>query len=338
MNKKLFLNFLKDYGDFSLLYFLNSFLISLFYYLFFGNKTEVIYPTSIALFLYIIFMIYKWTRYHYYNSRLPKFIKNYNYDLEAYTQEQKSVVALVNEFHQSSLENISSIKLENKTNKQFLSQWIHNMKTPVTVIDLIIQKSLKGEIISSKALQHIKEENVKLLNSLEQVLGIIRLEDFSRDYVPEIVDLASALKTIINKRKNQFIYNKVYPKFEIPVEEVLVLSDRKWNEAMLDQLISNAIKYSDTKAKEKNVYFTLSQEAHKVILTIKDQGIGIPEYDIRRVFEPFFTGKNGRRFENATGIGLYFCSEVARKLGHELSINSMEGEGTEVIIRYLSKL
>jgi len=265
-------------------------------------------------------------------------MRNYNYPLEGFTTEQKSVVALANEVHKTYLETISGIKLEHKTNKQFLSQWIHNMKTPVTVMDLIIQKSLKGEILPTLAMEHIKEENVKLLISLEQVLDIMRLEDFSRDYLPETVDLISSLKNVINKKKNQFIYSRVYPKFEIPAEKVMVLSDEKWNAAMLDQLISNAIKYSATSDNEKNIYFSLRKEADKIILTIRDLGIGIPEYDIKRVFEPFFTGKNGRSFENATGIGLYFCSEVAKKLGHKLSINSKEGEGTEVIITYLSKL
>ena len=105
---------------------------------------------------------------------------------------------------------------------------------------------------------------------------------------------------------------------------------------MLSQIISNAIKYSSDHDKSKNIYFSISKEEKYTVLEIRDEGIGIPEYDIDRVFEPFFTGENGRRIKKSSGIGLYICKLIAEKLGHKIHIKSKVGQGTIVKLRYLS--
>jgi signal transduction histidine kinase len=132
--------------------------------------------------------------------------------------------------------------------------------------------------------------------------------------------------------------NHIYPRFVSVQKPVYVLTDRKWHGMLLDQIISNAIKYSAAKKTEGYVYFDISQKPDAVELTITDSGIGIPEYDMERIFEPFFTGENGRQTGNSSGIGLYLCRRICDKLGHVLSIESVRGKKTEVKIRYLSKL
>ncbi|MDF2567362.1 MAG: sensory transduction histidine kinase, partial [Oscillospiraceae bacterium] len=150
-------------------------------------------------------------------------------------------------------------------------------------------------------------------------------------------DLTESLKKVINTKKNQFIYQHVFPKFDIN-EPFLILTDSKWNELILDQVISNAIKYSMEEKTSHYVYFDIQKQKEMTILSIKDEGIGIPEYDISRVFEPFFTGENGRKYKNSTGIGLYVCAEIAQKLGHKIEIQSDLNQGTVVKISYLSKM
>jgi signal transduction histidine kinase len=212
------------------------------------------------------------------------------------------------------------------------------MKTPVSIIDLVIQKHNSGDIDTDSAIENISEENERLLTTLEQVINLIRVEDFAKDYVPEKVDLVSSIKKVINNKKNQFIHNNLFPKLDSIMETVYVLSDQKWNEVMLDQIVSNAIKYSNAGDSHKNVTFTIEQNQAYTMLTITDEGIGIPKHDIRRVFEPFFTGENGRVGNSATGIGLFISSEISTKLGHEISIDSEVQKGTSVKIKYLTKL
>lgn len=338
MKKKILKNFIMDHLFFTMVYFLSNFLIALFYYISIGNKIEIMYPACISLFVYTTFIAYRWVTYREFNMKVKKLAVNMNYDIKTYNREEKELVDLVFSIHQNYMEKISSIYLEDKSRKHLLSQWIHNMKTPISVIDLILQKTLKGEVPMKKALEDIKEENICLLEKLEQALNIMRFEDFTEDYIPEEVDLIAAIRQVINRRKNQFIYSKVYPKIDTDEETILVLSDRKWNEAMLDQIVSNAIKYSKSEEKAKTVHFSFKKEGDKVILSIRDEGIGIPDHDLGRVFNPFFTGDNGRAYVNASGIGLYFCSQVANRLGHDIKVKSKVGEGTEITITYLSKL
>jgi signal transduction histidine kinase len=168
---------------------------------------------------------------------------------------------------------------------------------------------------------------------------MLRLADFAKDYVPEPIHLLEELKSIINKNKSLFIYNHVFPKIITDLTQADILSDRKWNELMINQLISNSVKYSkDGQEEAKSIYFIIEQKENHISLTIKDEGIGIPEHDLGKVCEPFFTGDNGRKGYQSSGIGLYFCKEVCKLLGHSLDITSEPGKGTSVKISYLAKL
>ena len=170
----------------------------------------------------------------------------------------------------------------------------------------------------------------------------MRLEDFSMDYVPEALNLYDSLKNVINERRSQFIHNNVFPKVQCDCNAEKILTDTKWNEFMMGQIISNAIKYSriynEDKEVCKHVYFHIGKQNKYIVLTIRDEGVGIPHYDINRVFEAFFTGENGRKYKQSTGIGLYICKVISEKLGHEILIESEEGNGTKLQIKYLSKL
>jgi len=265
-------------------------------------------------------------------------LKDGMYDFKGRTCEEKVINRVINSIHERYIHEINNIKGESENKTRFLSQWIHNLKTPVSVIDLIIQKCTEEKIDPFNSIESIKEENNKLYNSLEQVLNIIRLENFEKDYETNTVELISTLKKIINSRKNQFIYNNVFPRLNCDQEEIYVISDGKWNEVMIEQIVSNAIKYSGKEQESKNIYFSISKDKNHTMLSIKDEGAGIPQWDIKRVFEPFFTGENGRKFRDSTGIGLYICEQIAKKLGQDIKIKSEVGQGTEVTITYLSKL
>lgn len=335
-------NFIKDKLFITAIYFINTLLITLFFYLYVDKEVELLYPVLLSIFVYVIYISFDFYRYYRFSTSIKRTIKNPNYDIVAETNEHKVVSEVINSIHTNYINFISKMKEETKQNNKFFSQWVHNMKTPVAVIEIITQKLMYENQTDFKFIEEITEENNKLLSGLDQILNMIRIEDFSKDYVPEDVNLYDSLKKVINERKSQFIHNNIFPKVQCDCNGEKVLTDAKWNEFMLGQIISNAIKYSRTcnedKEVSKHVHFYIEKQNKNVMLTISDAGVGIPRYDIDRVFEPFFTGKNGRKYKQSTGIGLYICKVISQKLGHEILIESEEGNGTKLQIKYLSKL
>lgn len=331
-------NFAKDKLRITVGFFASMITIILFYYLYTDGKVPVVYPSIIAIFVYIFFMAFEFYEYYKFNYNVHNFVENCGYSTDSNRNEYKRVEDVVNSIHSKYLKEITEMGEDVENNNKIFSQWIHNMKTPVAVIDIIIQKVRENENLDYKMLDEVEEENNKLLNNLNQVLSMLRLEDFSKDYVPEVVDLNESIKNIIKEKKKEFIYSKVYPEKNYKDEKILIISDKKWNEFMIGQIINNAIKYSKCENQSKTVYFEVKKSGEYTELSIRDEGIGIPDYDIRRVFEPFFTGENGRKIKNSTGIGLYICRVVCEKLGYEISLESGVNKGTIVKIRYLSKL
>jgi signal transduction histidine kinase len=288
--------------------------------------------------VYTVILVIDFARYSRFNSNIRRILSEGYYDLEPSTNEQENISSVIEGIYKAHSKEISSINVDTLNRQHFLSQWIHNMKTPVSVIGLILQKIRMEETLKEDQLNDIEEENNRLHNGLEQILSIIRMEEFFRDYEPEVVDLMSLLKDLINSKKSQFIYNNVYPKLNSDYKNAMIITDSKWNRFMLEQVINNAIKYSDAKDDKKYVTFTIVKEGKNTHLTIEDQGVGIPEHDLPRVFNPFFTGENGRNFNNSTGIGLYITATVAEKLGHGIDIASKVDEGTKFTISYVTKL
>lgn len=214
-------------------------------------------------------------------------------------------------------------------NVSLISQWAHHMKTPVAVIDLELQKAQSKE----PALASIREENQRLRHSIQMVLGAVRIEDFAADFRIEPVDLTALVRQIINDQKREFILRRVYPRLE-PAPETIVQTDAKWLRFVIEQLVSNAIKYTAKPNEQGQVAFTIRQDGPDTLLEIADNGIGIPAEDLGRVFSPFFTGTNGRAYPQSTGMGLYLAKESCRRLGHQITLASRPHEGTTVILRF----
>lgn len=339
MDAKLLKSFLKDQIANSIAYFSGCFLIGLFYYMDSGKQIEIIYPLSIVLFVYIVWMLIRLVEYYRLYKGLEYMMKYQDYQSDFNLSINRRVSEAFSKLHGDYLNKLSSAENERKKERRFLSLWIHNMKTPITVTDLLLQRMEQKEIEPHAGLQALKEENKKLLTNLDTVLNVIRLEDFAKDYIPEKINLLEELKHIINKNKSLFIYNRVFPKIITELTEADILSDKKWNDLMINQIISNGVKYSKSEeGASKNIYFIIEKMDKQIILTIKDEGIGIPEHDLGKVCDPFFTGDNGRMGFQSSGIGLYFCREVCKQLGHTLKISSEVGKGTSVTISYLAKL
>ncbi|MDO4299301.1 MAG: sensor histidine kinase [Lachnospiraceae bacterium] len=206
--------------------------------------------------------------------------------------------------------------------------WVHQIKTPIAAMRLILQG---GEFPEC---QELKEELQRIEQYVEMVLCYLRLDAGTTDYVIKEYDLDGIVRQAVRKHASVFIRKKLRLDYQsLQTEELIggrrhqlpvrVVTDEKWLLFVIDQILSNALKYTNTGS------ITITMESPKT-LCIADTGIGIAPEDLPRVFEKGYTGCNGRNDKKASGIGLYLCRRICRNLGHSIVITSTPGYGTEV--------
>jgi len=214
---------------------------------------------------------------------------------------------------------------QKKDYEEFISSWVHQVKTPIAVSRLLIESNLNSP--NKETLYSLEEESDKIEKYIEQVLYYSKIDDFSKDYFINEVGLDRLIKEAVKKQAKTFINKKI--NIEIDNIDIMVTTDKKWISFILDQVLSNSLKYTSTGGRIK-IYGLIESKFQKLI--IEDNGIGIKSEDINRVFDKGFTGYNGRENYKSTGIGLYLSKKLARKLGHDLIIESKYGEFTKTII------
>lgn len=244
------------------------------------------------------------------NAKTPAHIA-----LEEYTHELYKIYEL----------EVQALYAYQNRHLQFMNQWVHQMKTPISVLELLLQED--GELDKGS----VQEEVDRLKHGLETVLMNARLDTFEEDMKIEQVALRPLVSSIVNENKRLFITNHVYPNIDI-AEDCIVPTDPKWMKFIIGQFITNAVKY--TFEDGKKLYLSAAIKDTQVILTIRDEGIGIPPSDLKRVTKAFFTGENGRKTAESTGMGLYLAKEVCDKLGHQLEIESEVGRGTSIRVHF----
>ena len=224
----------------------------------------------------------------------------------------------------SMLENVNYYKNIQEDYKEYIELWIHEVKIPIAASKLIIENN-KNEITKS-----IDEELDKVENYTEQALFYARSNAVERDYIINKTNLKEVVNGAILKNKTTLLNEKVSIELtNLKNEEIY--TDSKWAIFIINQIIQNAIKYS--KKDDKEIEISSKEKNDKVILYIKDNGIGIKQGEITRVFERGFTGENGRIVgQKSTGIGLYLCKKLCDKLGLGIELNSEKDKGTEVRI------
>lgn len=215
---------------------------------------------------------------------------------------------------------LESVEKEQEEHRKFMDQWVHQMKTPLSVIELTAQNLDEPESSS------IREETERMKTGLNTVLYIARLRTIEQDFHIKPVNLAKLVDEVNGENKRFYIRNKVYPKLEVEKEGMTVETDEKWLFFILSQLINNAVKYSSETS--NRIVISIYERGKEAILEVKDFGIGIPEADKRRIFDPFYTGENGRKYRESTGMGLYLTKETLNTLGHRIEMESEVGKGT----------
>ena len=309
---------------------INTLVIILFYYLLFDDS-EIIYPLMLSIFIISIYFVIEVIKYKNFKEKLLDSKRSPDYSNSDLTYMEEEVLSVVMALHKEYISDITVLKRQISDRDTLFSQWIHNMKTSITVIDLACEKNiLNGE--ENKCITDIQEENKILKKNLEECLNILRLDDFSRDYITNSINLKEVINSVVNLKKRDFIYKGVFPKVSID-ENIYVYTDKKWATYMIEQVINNSIKYS----KEKNgdiVEISAKEHEEYVELIIKDYGVGIKEEDLPRLFESFYTGNNGRNERYSTGIGLYMVKLISERLGHDINLESVYGEGTVFTIKF----
>ena len=200
----------------------------------------------------------------------------------------------------------------------YYTLWAHQIKTPIAAMRLLLQS---GNVSESM----LEMELFKIEQYVEMVLGYLRCETLNSDLSFREYSLDDLIRQAVKKYKKMFILQKISLKYE-PVN-TQVLTDEKWLVFVLEQILSNALKY--TPKGEISIYMDKDEEQ---TLVIEDTGIGIAAEDIPRVFERGFTGGNGRKDKRSTGIGLYLSKKIMKKLSHDIRIESEAGKGTRVYL------
>lgn len=211
-------------------------------------------------------------------------------------------------------------KRMNKEYRDFVEQWIHEIKVPITGIQLICENNktdITRKIITQAEL---------LEQGVEKVLFYAKLGNIEKDYLIKYIFLKDCVRNVLARNKQLLIENGACVNMEAVSDAVY--SDDKWVEFILNQIIINCIKYQSNETLVVNIQTQVL--GNQVVLSITDNGIGIPESELNRVFNKGFIGSNGRNRKHATGMGLYICAKLCNKLGIEIDIKSQWKEFTTV--------
>ena len=215
-------------------------------------------------------------------------------------------------------ESITAKNNQQRENVEYYTTWVHQIKTPISVITMILQGEDTAEHLELSA------QLFKIEQYVEMVLNYLRLGGDSSDLVFEEYSVDGIIKQAVHKYAPQIIRKRIALKYE-PKEDLRIVTDEKWLLFIIEQLLSNAVKYTENGEIEIKV-----TEEKKLI--IRDTGMGIEKEDLPRIFEKGFTGYNGRADKKSTGLGLYLCKLTADKLSHKIEAESRVGKGTAVTV------
>ena len=210
----------------------------------------------------------------------------------------------------------SAMDLRMSDMQDYFTLWAHQIKTPIAAMRLILQTKPENSATE------IEGELFRVEQYVEMVLNYLRLDSDSTDFVFKTYALDEIIRQCVRKYAKQFIRKKI--SLEYQGTTLQVLTDEKWLCFVIEQILSNALKYT---AAGSIRIFTQGET-----LVIADTGMGIAPEDLPRVFEKGYTGYNGRTDKKATGIGLYLCKRILNRLGHGIAIRSVVGQGTAVSI------
>lgn len=281
----------------------------------------VVYPAALCLLLGIIFMLFELRRLNKKHERLESIrsltdvISGLLPDENGIDDEDyQRIIKLISREHTAYR---SEQKRRYSDMTDYYTTWAHQIKTPIASMRLKLQNE------DSPLSRKLSGDLMRIEQYVEMVLTFLRLDSESTDYVIQEYELDPIVRQAVRKFAGEFIERRLTLEYE-PLD-ISVVSDEKWLSFVIEQVLSNALKYTDTGS------ICVYMEPEKK-LCIRDTGMGIAPEDLPRIFENGFTGYNGRLDKHASGIGLYLCRRICDKLGHDINVESAVGEGTKVTI------
>ncbi|MBU3130310.1 sensor histidine kinase [Clostridium tagluense] len=330
-----FRNFLRDRIFLILFYFILMIFISSVVY--FNNVVKIsieniAYINIVGFIMFILYLIFEYIKNKRYYDVIKYIIENQEENIinslpKSLNYEQKLYGELLMKVNEEFNLKINELYEAKKENVDFINSWVHEIKTPISACRLVIENSVYKS--KEETLSNLEDEIDHIENYVEQALYYSRLDSFSKDYLINEINMHSLIMGVVKKHAKEFIGKKI--KIEINDLEFTIDSDKKWLFFILDQILSNSLKYTGSNGLIK-ISGILNLSGKQLI--IEDNGIGIKAEDIQRVFDKGFTGYNGREDFKATGMGLYLSKSLSTKLGHHITIESKPFEFTRVTVHF----
>ncbi len=280
-----------------------------------------IYPAAVCISIGIVIIIFDCKK-AYKKHQLLENNKKLSTDLMEYFPEIKSMddedyQQIIKLMRQEQKKRSTQYNMKYADMVEYYTIWAHQIKTPIAAMSLKLQNE------DSKLSRSIAEDLSRIEQYVEMVLMFLRLDSDYTDYVIQQYNLDGIVKDAVKKFAPQFIRKKI--RLDYQALDITVLTDEKWLAFVIEQVLSNALKY--TPSGVISIYLE-----NPKILCIKDTGIGIAPEDLSRIFDKGYTGYNGRSDKKASGIGLYLCRRICTNLGHTITAQSIPDEGTTIRI------
>ena len=322
---ELFLKYLKQKLGLFVVGMTFSLIFTVSFFLYHLPVEAVIYPTILCIFIGILVLIFDFMLKNAHHKKLTQvksiddaLTTTFPFDNNIQNEDYRKIISLICKQHK---------QYQLETNNKYMDMieyytvWAHQIKTPIAAMRLTLQNE------DSPLSRKLTNDLYRIEQYVEMVMTFLRLNSNSTDYVFKEYDLDTIVRSAVKKFSSEFIDRKLRLIYE-PLN-TSVITDEKWLSFVIEQVLSNALKYTDKGT--ISIYYDGDS-----CLCIKDSGIGIALADMERLFEKGFTGYNGRQYKKASGIGLYMCKRMCDKLNIAISIESIVNEYTLVKLKFLS--
>ncbi|SMF83947.1 Signal transduction histidine kinase [Paenibacillus uliginis N3/975] len=273
------------------------------------------YAFALSSMVLLGFLLFRYQQ----NVRVIRQMKSEDYD--SLSLEGEFAKAHVDELKKQHIREMNRNRDRQNEHYDFIVSWFHEIKTPIAVLRLLQQTDMDAD--------SLREEITKIENYVDQALYYAKLDSFNQDYDIQNCDMIRISKEIVKAHSKTFFSKKI--RMDIQAETLAVQSDPKWLQFIVNQLLTNSLKYTEHGGEITISAFETPQEKQ---LLIRDNGIGISQKDLPRIFNRGFTGETGRTYTKSTGMGLYLAQQLSNKLGHYITCTSEASVYTQFIIHF----
>lgn len=324
-NFKLIISYIKFHSKKIILFFLFSLIFCIVFFLYNLPIEPVVYGFLLCAFFGAIFIGEDFLKYYNKHKLLHNLRRSISLNIDELPEPgdiiEEDYNKLISIIYKEKIRIASEADIARSDLMDYYTLWAHQIKTPISAMRLLLQAE------DNEQNAELSMELFKIEEYVEFVLQYLRLESISSDLVLKQYNLDDIVKQAVRKYAKMFIRKRI--KLNFNDLNCTVLTDEKWILFVIEQILSNALKYT----KEGSISIYMDKKTEKT-LVIEDTGIGIRPEDLPRVFERGYTGYNGRSNKKSTGIGLYLCQKILNKLSHNIKVESELDKGTKVKIDF----